>query len=77
MINNEKMIKIEISIENYKILNSILENGFVSYRNEWQSRNINQVIDHLLFIAWAYNRLRIKTVDEYLKLINKKRYNNV
>lgn len=67
-------IKIEVSEENYKILNSILKNGFVSYRNEWQPRNINQVIDHLLFTAWAYDRLRIKTVDEYLKLINKKRY---
>ena len=67
-------MKIEISDENYKILNSILENGFVSYRNEWQPRDINQVINHLLFVAWAYDRLRQKTVDEYLKLMNKKRY---
>ena len=34
-------MKIEISDENYKILNSILENGFCSYRNEWQPRDIN------------------------------------
>ena len=69
-------MKIEISDENYKILNSILENGFVSYCNEWQPRDINQVINRLLLVAWAYNRLRQKTVDEYLKLMNKKRHNN-
>ena len=68
--------KIEISDENYKTLKSILDNGFCSYRNEWQPKDINQVIDHLIFIALNCNKLRINTVNQYLEEINKKRHNN-
>ena len=65
-------IKIEVSDEIYKILNSILENGFSI--NNWQSIDINQVIDHLLFIAYAHDKFKEKTENEYFELIYKKRY---
>ena len=66
--------KIEVSDENYKILKSILENGFSI--DNWQSIDINQVIDHLLFIAYAYDKFKEKTENEYLELIYNKRYRN-
>ena len=61
-------IKIEVSEENYKILNSILENGFVSYCNEWQPRDINQVIARLIELVYYEDYLKDETSDIYWKL---------
>ena len=75
MINNEKMIKIEISIEMYNVLNSIVDNGFSDfyiYFNDIQPRNKNQVIEHLINMAYLNGNLKEKSIDEYLKGINKK-----
>ena len=70
-MNNEKMINIEVSIEMYNVLNSILNEGFI-YFNDIQPRNINQVIEYLINMSYLNDNLKEKTIDEYFKGINKK-----
>ena len=70
-MNNEKMINIEVSIEMYNVLNSIVNEGFI-YFNDIQPRNINQVIEYLINIAYLNDNLKEKSIDEYFKGINKK-----
>ena len=74
-MNNEKMINIEVSIEVYNVLNSIVNEGFCRfyiYFNDIQPRNINQVIEHLINMSYLNDILKEKTIDEYFKGINKK-----
>ena len=74
-MNNEKMINIEVSIEMYNVLNSIVNEGFSEfyiYFNDIQPRNINQVIEHLINMAYLNDNLKEKSIDEYFKGINKK-----
>ena len=77
-MNNKKMINIEVSIEVYNVLNSIVNEGFsefyiyFNYINDIQPRNINQVIEHLINMAYLNDNLKEKSIDEYFKGINKK-----
>ena len=74
-MNNEKMINIEVSIEMYNVLNSIVNEGFSCfyiYFNDIQPRNINQVIEYLINMAYLNDNLKEKSIDEYFKGINKK-----
>lgn len=74
-MNNEKMINIEVSIEMYNVLNSIVNEGFSGfyiYFNDIQPRNINQVIEYLINMAYLNDNLKEKSIDEYFKGINKK-----
>ena len=77
-MNNKKMINIEVSIEMYNVLNSIVNEGFsefyiyFNYINDIQPRNINQVIEHLINMAYLNDNLKEKSIDEYFKGINKK-----
>ena len=72
------MINIEVSIEMYNVLNSIVNEGFsefyiyFNYINDIQPRNINQVIEHLINMAYLNDNLKEKSIDEYFKGINKK-----
>ena len=74
-MNNEKMINIEVSIEMYNVLNSIVNEGFSEfyiYFNDIQPRNINQVIEYLINMSYLNDNLKEKSIDEYFKGINKK-----
>ena len=74
-MNNEKMINIEVSIEMYNVLNSIVNEGFSGfyiYFNDIQPRNINQVIEYLINMSYLNDNLKEKSIDEYFKGINKK-----
>ena len=61
------MTKIELDEKNFKVLNSILENGLTYLNDNEQPVNINQVISQLIDLAYNYNDLHNKTINILLE----------
>ena len=65
------MTKVEINEKNMATLNSILEKGFRYHDEDYQPKNINQVISRLIELVHYEDYLKKETVDIYLEWYNK------
>ena len=66
-----EMTKVEINEKNMATLNSILEKGFRYHDEDYQPKNINQVISRLIELVHYEDYLKEETVDIYLEWCDK------